>query len=397
MHSSETENIRKDAPATDNVLVENAPAAGEVLVENAPVGDDGRVENVPAADDDLVENALEDAVSGEKTKKGAWNRGLVTLLSLAAVAVVLIVLNLALYPCTFMRNDVHTISTEQRDVVIMGTSCGKMGIDPDALLAGTGFTGHNLCVGGEYPTDAYYLMQLALEKQDPKMVIYEIDPGYFMGQKEVGNNYLLFYHEFPMGKTKLAYFMDLLKEHDFRTLFFPYYEYPLQSSLPRVKDTLYQRLTGNYDVSYLKGQVLEYHESGFLEHYPVAQENFPAANHVVFDAGSIAPENVEYLEKLIALCKERGIYFIAVSMPLPEETLAADAESLENAWTYFSKFMREQQVPYLNFNAEFAPAYSHRADHFVDYDGHLNGDSAREFSGILGSILVNNNLLPARS
>ena len=346
--------------------------------------------------ENIRNNTPENAGAGEKTKKKAWNRGLVTLLSLAAVAVVLIILNLALYPCTFMRNDVHTVSTEQRDVLIMGTSCGKMGLDPESLLAGTGLTGHNLCVGGEYPTDAYYLMQLALEKQDPKMVIYEIDPGYFMGQKEVGNNYLLFYHEFPMGKTKLAYFFDLLKEHDFRTLFFPYYEYPLQTSLPRVKNTLYQRITGNYDVSYLQGQVHAYHESGFLERYPVTEENFPAPNHVVFDAGGIAPENMEYLEKLITLCREKEIPFVAVSMPLPEETLAADAESLAKAWNYFSEFLQEQQVPYLNFNAEFAPAYSHRADHFVDYDGHLNGDSAREFSGILGSILVNNNLLTVR-
>ena len=314
--------------------------------------------------------------------------------SLLALAAVLIFLNLALYPCTFMRNDVHTVSTEQRDVLIMGTSCGKMGIDPDSLLAGTGLTGHNLCVGGEYPTDAYYLMRLALEKQKPEMVIYDIDPGYFMGQKEVGNNYLLFWHEFPMGKTKAAYFMDLLKEHDFRTLFFPYYEYPLQTSLPRVKNTLYQRLTTNYDVSYLKGQVQEYHENGFLERYPVRKENFPAPTHVGFDAEGIAPENMEYLEKLIGLCKEQDILFVAVSMPLPEETLTADADSLDPAWTYFSDFFAGQQVPYLNFNRELAQGYSHRAEHFVDYEGHLNGDSAREFSGILGSVLKNNNMLP---
>ncbi len=316
-----------------------------------------------------------------------------TILSLTAVAVVLIFLNLALYPCTFMRNDVHTISTEQRDVLIMGTSCGKMGIDPDSLLTGTGLSGHNICVGGEYPADAYYLMELALEKQDPKAVIYDIDPGYFMGKKEVGNNYLLFYHEFPAGKAKLAYFQDLLKDHDFRTLFFPYYEYPLQTSLPRIKSTLYQRLTANYDVSYLKGQIQEYHENGFLEKYPVAQENFPAPVHVPFAAERMAPENMEYLGKLIRLCREKDIPFIAVSMPLPQTTLQADPESFERAWTYFSDYFRDQQIPYLNFNRELTQAYSHREEHYVDYDGHLNGDSAREFSGILGSILKNNNML----
>ena len=70
------------------------------------------------------------------------------------IAAVIVFLNLALYPCTFMRNDVHTISTQQRDVLVMGTSCGKMGIDPESLLQGSEKSGHNLCVGGHRPHPA---------------------------------------------------------------------------------------------------------------------------------------------------------------------------------------------------------------------------------------------------
>ena len=64
--------------------------------------------------------------SSEKNTSGQKRTGRAgkTVLSLLAAAVVLIFLNLALYPCTFMRNDVHTVSTEQRDVLIMCTSCG---------------------------------------------------------------------------------------------------------------------------------------------------------------------------------------------------------------------------------------------------------------------------------
>ncbi len=43
--------------------------------------------------------------------------------------------------------------------------------------------GHNLCVGGEYGIDAYYLAKLLLEKQKPERIIYEVDPGYFATQK----------------------------------------------------------------------------------------------------------------------------------------------------------------------------------------------------------------------
>ena len=106
------------------------------------------------------------------------------LLTLAAFFNVIYLVDFALYPCTYTRNDLHTVTTEQRDVLIMGGSGGKMNIDPDILLADTGLAGHNLAAGGEYPVDAYYLLQVVIEKQSPKMVIYDTDAGYLLTTKE---------------------------------------------------------------------------------------------------------------------------------------------------------------------------------------------------------------------
>lgn len=75
-------------------------------------------------------------------------------------------------------------------------------IDPAVMEETTGRSGHNLCVGGEYGIDAYYLARLVAEKQSPTRIIYEVDPGYFVSEKEEGNNYLLFYHEFPFSRAK---------------------------------------------------------------------------------------------------------------------------------------------------------------------------------------------------
>lgn len=93
-------------------------------------------------------------------------------------------LDIALYPCTFVRNNVHTMTTKKKDVLIFGTSNGMSDLDPDYVLKGTGMTGQNMCVGGEYPVDIYYLTKLALEKQKPKTVIFELSPGYFTTEKE---------------------------------------------------------------------------------------------------------------------------------------------------------------------------------------------------------------------
>ena len=88
-----------------------------------------------------------------------------TVLILVICVILLKGLDMALYPCTFMRNDVHAVVTEQFDDIILGTSHGKMDIDPEVMEEITGRTGHNLCVGGEYGIDAYYLARLAAEKQ----------------------------------------------------------------------------------------------------------------------------------------------------------------------------------------------------------------------------------------
>ena len=72
-------------------------------------------------------------------------------------------LDFALYPCTYMRNDVHSVTTEHHDVLFLGTSNGKMNIDPDTVLDGTGLSGHNLCNGNQFPVDSYHLLQLAID------------------------------------------------------------------------------------------------------------------------------------------------------------------------------------------------------------------------------------------
>ena len=113
-----------------------------------------------------------------------FKKVLKTFLVLVVCVALLAALDLALYPCTFMRNDVHAVVTQQFDDIIVGTSHGKMDIDPEVMQEVTGRSGHNLCVGGEYGIDAYYLTKLIKEKQNPKRIIYEVDPGYFVSERK---------------------------------------------------------------------------------------------------------------------------------------------------------------------------------------------------------------------
>lgn len=300
---------------------------------------------------------------------------------------ILLFMDLLLYPCTYLRNDVHAVLTEHQDVLFLGTSNGKMGIDPDVALEGTGLSGHNLCSGGEYPVDAYYLLKLAIEKQKPEMVVYEVFPSYFLTEKEQGNNYGLFYHEFPISAAKAEYFFSTMTDCDFRSLLFPFYEYSLKDTAARIPSTVWQKMTRNYDISYLEGEEQAYHENGFIERFPVAVEDFPAYSPYNFSADAVVGENVEYLKKIIALCRENDVTFIAISMPQADPVLAQYKESFDAAWVYFSDFFTQEGVPYYNFNDEYYAVYPHTLENYVDYNGHLDGAHAEEFSATLGKIL----------
>ncbi|MCF0132588.1 MAG: hypothetical protein HUJ72_01850 [Blautia sp.] len=314
------------------------------------------------------------------------------VLVLAVVLVILYALDFALYPCTFTRNDVHAVTTNTYDDIYMGSSHGKMGIDPAVMESVSGRTGYNLCVGAEYCIDAYYLTKLILEKgHKPKRIVYDVAQGYFTSRKEEGNNYLLFYHEFPLSKAKIQYFWDAIRNCNFRTLLMPWYEYPLTYELEHMGETFSKKWHRDYGIEDLKSDTQIYHESGFVERYPVDTQELidQGVNGInTFSVETVDPENMEYLRKLIALCKEEEIEFIAVITPIPEISLAAYSESYSQAYMYFDQFFAENDVRCINFNSnQLFSLFTHDLADYTDYNGHMNGETAIQFSELLAKIL----------
>ena len=60
---------------------------------------------------------------------------------MAVFILVLAALDYVLYPCTFIRSDIHRVQTEQVEDLVLGGSHGKMNISPEAMQEVTGRTG----------------------------------------------------------------------------------------------------------------------------------------------------------------------------------------------------------------------------------------------------------------
>ncbi len=314
------------------------------------------------------------------------------LLAMGIVVVCFLILMAAdfvLYPCTFMRSDIHAISTTTYDDVFVGTSHGKMNIDPETMEEVDGRTGHNLCVGGEYPVDILYMLELMIETgHAPKRVVYEVSPGYFVREKEVGNNYLLFYHEFPISVTKFDYFRATLLKCDFRTLLFPWYEYDISYELSHAQETLAKKIAKDYSEEGFATEKQKYYASGFIERYPVDPSSFEDDEVEEWFPEDIVEKNMQDLSDIIRLCKENDIDFVAITTPLPDQTLEESGEGNEALNNYYSDFFKDTQVPYINFNYnEYYDMTEHEIECYTDLDGHMNGDAARDFSGVLADVL----------
>ena len=311
------------------------------------------------------------------------------LLLIAVVAGILFLLDFVLYPCTFIRNDVHEVTSETFDDVIMGTSHGKLCIDPESMEEVNGRSGHNLCVGGEYPQDSIYLLKLMIETgHKPDRIVYEVSPGYLVREKEEGNNYLLFYHEFPLSRAKLSYFVNAIAKCNFRSLFFPWYEYPLSYELSHMNETAAAKWQKDYSVDRFRTESQEYHESGFVARYAVDTSVLTTDDLVLYPVSAVKSQNMEDIKKLASLCREEGIGFCAVTTPIPLPNLQAFAEDYNEFWDYMRAFFAEQQIPWINFNdPEHFNLFTHDITAFTDMDGHMNENAARAFSGVLAEQL----------
>ena len=309
----------------------------------------------------------------------------------AAFAAVLVLLDFLLYPCTFIRSDIHSVLTEKSQDLILGASHGKMDLSPETMQAVTGRTGHNLCIGGEYPIDSYYLLKVLVEKgKQPDRVVYVLSPEYFMEEKEEGNNALLFYHELPPCAAKLSYFAASISRYGFRSLLFPWYEYSLGYEISVIGDTVRKKLEQDYSAASYETESQKYHSDGFVERYPVDAETFSYAGLKAFSEERVRPENLDYMRKLIGLCRAEEIDFVCVMPPVPAPTLKHFSEGFRDAQQFFNRFFDSCEARFINFNdpdGEWYRSFTHNVKAYTDLDGHMNGEAARAFSHLLAQIL----------
>lgn len=297
-------------------------------------------------------------------------------------------LNFVFIPYSYIRVDYHNIEENEYDLVFVGTSHGKCGIDPQTVEEVTGKRSVNLCLGGAYLSYIYYMVKEVCRHHVPEQIVYEVDGGYWTTDEYIGTDSSSIFGEMSWSPVKGEFFLDRLADKDFRITLFPWYVYRKEYRM--IKDNIKNKMSGSYrdyDTSVFKNPTQEYRENGFIYRYPVPDEAKDFTNFVEWDTKEVRKENEEYLKKLAEFCEDKGILLTLLITPVPEVTKEKYADAYEEQHRYFDSLAEQYGLELYDFNYEELEGFDRSLTSYVDYEGHMNGETAVLFSRRLGEYM----------
>ena len=185
------------------------------------------------------------------------------------------------------------------DTIVVGDSHGETAVDP--------------------AKDIYYLMREVCYHNQPKTILYEIDPTYWrIPGISLGNDTSIFFAGSDP-KNRLDYFFNEMLTQPFPNFIADYRLAPRNAS--QIPGAAYVRLRPSYwhhgeetipmimKALYL-GANYEYKGRGFRYGHSYSLHMDTLYKPVKFKPGKIVPENVEYFHKMVEFCRSKGIRLV---------------------------------------------------------------------------------------
>lgn len=280
-------------------------------------------------------------------------------------------------------NEIHAFYQEPKDsidVLWIGSSPLLRGVSPMLMYQEHGFTGYVRASALQAPAVSYALLAESLQYQKPEVVVLLCDnlfQTYDYAEREGDLRRALDGMKFSAHKWSVIQKVTKADERQTSLSYlFPLFRYHERWKELDMANLEPQKLLQH---SIRKGQVYlhdvapQVYPDGFMQ---------PTGETVTFDADAYA-----YTEKSIALCKEKGIDVVLVHLP-------------KVSWSFeksqaMTQFAKEQQVPYIDFNAEEIQQEVGILPEQDYYDkGHVNTKGSAKVSKWLGAYLAEQYDLP---
>lgn len=314
---------------------------------------------------------------------------------LAGLALIMGVIDFACvqtgYVNYILRNVCVKNNDTDYDTVVIGASHARASSDPEQIDKNAGTYSINMAIPGETVKDSYYVLEETCRTNDIKTVILDIDYQYYFNPPKEG-----FYTEQFIqcqmswdSYVKWQYLYDNLKYIDVRNVFTRDLVCSYEPS--DIKENIEQKLSEEYkeaDISSLNVDGGTYAGRGYFYIKPVSGEL--AGQKLIESWSSRSTEQVtgyplKYLNKIIKYCKDNDIDLIAVTSPITPSSVGT--LHMENVHNTINNLLAENGIFYYDFNMARQDVLPRTDSDFVDKEGHMNGDFAKNYSELLGKVI----------
>lgn len=270
----------------------------------------------------------------------------------------------------YMINPIYGLPKNSVDVLLFGTSHMVGTISPMDLWSEYGITSFNAGLNEQTIPSTYFEMREILKVQRPKIIVLEI---YYIIQKEMitsagKERFHWFVDNVPFSSGVSEAIQTVMEEEDKTEYYLNFYSFHNRwKSLaqndfqPWLSNTRWNR--GGDVAFYMKHSV----------------QNEPS---IVSQYETKTPPEIplEYIYKIISLCRENGIQLIFVTQPF------SASDNNQKMFNYIGAVAEEENIPYINFFYFFNEIGFDFAEDMADGE-HVNYFGNQKLTSYLGEYL----------
>lgn len=260
------------------------------------------------------------------------------------------------------------------DVFFVGSSRMMNGVFPMELWADHGIVSYNWAQAGHPPPAYYWIMRLALDYKQPKLMVIDCYGMHFDAKTTAVFGLMhISLDSFPLSLTKIRAVRDLMDDPSMTE---EYNEGERRSAF---------NLLWTFPVFHSRWAQLtqeDFHPQKNLTRGAIANNDMYGTDFIRDDSekGRVFDTvGVEYLRRAVEECQSRGIQVLMTFIPL-----FGDAEQ-QAAAAYAGQIAEEYGVDYINF---FDLDVANYHVDFADSAGHLNSAGARKITEYIGDYIV---------
>lgn len=278
------------------------------------------------------------------------------------------------------------------DTLFLGASHVVRGFSPKDYDDVAGTFSFNAGTSAQSVRGSYFYLKDMLKSNDIKTVIFDpFYPKFNSGFKTDVMSDILVLDRLRDAAVSVEFFFTAIRPNDYLSALSKAHLYRSRFNIGSLKKTLTQKLSApyrNHDANSVKAKDEHYGQRGFVYSENILPTEGDGAHRMVDWQGSEINRKQEsyiYLIKMIEMCKQKGVEFIMVTVPVPNAYIE-NGPPYGDIYSFFADIAKERGIGFYDFNLSKYKAENFTNADYMDFH-HLNGKGAIKFTRYCASVI----------